>query len=298
MAAHTPSVPDVSIIIPNRDSPLIGDTLRSILAQTALERVLEILVVGTDQPGLVIEHDQVHFIRAARPLTAPVARNIGIRSARGSYLAFIDADCLAAPDWLAQLLAARRAGHAIVGGGIALEGSGYWQLCYNLTMFHDFLTTTPAGERPNLGTLNLGVSRSVVERVGLFDERLTRSQDTEWTLRMRQAGYRLYFAPQAVVQHRPAISSLRQIVRVWYMTGSFSVWIRRRYRDIIAVPPLARYPALLIAAAPLIGLAVTARIFGRSPHLVRYIHTWPVVWATKVAWCLGAANAMHDPEGI
>jgi len=286
--------PDVSVIVPNRDSLLIDATLRSILAQTMLDRVLEIFVVGTDQPGRVFEHDLVHFIRTEKPVTAPVARNIGIQAATGSYLAFIDADCIAAPDWLEQLLAAQQDGHPIVGGGISLENDNFRQLCYNLTMLHDFLTTAPPGERQNLGTLNLCVHRPVVEQIGVFNEHLVRSQDTEWTLRMRRAGYKLYFAPSAIVRHFPHVPSLKHILRVWYTTGSFSTRIRHQYQDVIAAPPFSRHPGLQVALAPFVSFVVASQIFLRSPRLWRYVYAWPVIYATKLAWCLGAASEAHS----
>src|SRR6266436_1473530 len=42
---------------------------------------------------------------------------------RADLLAFIDADCVAAPDWLRRLLALLRAGYDAAGGGVA-NGNG------------------------------------------------------------------------------------------------------------------------------------------------------------------------------
>ena len=287
---------DVSIIIPNRDSTLVDETLRSVLAQTSFDRVAEVLVVGVDRLGRVVESGSVRFINTGKPVTAPVARNIGIRSATGSFLVFIDADCIAEPDWLEHLLAAQQDGHKIVGGGISLEAETFWQLCYNLTMFHEFLTVSPPGERRNLGTLNLCVAREVVEQVGLLNEGLVRGQDTEWTLRMRRHGYRLYFTPRAVVKHLPPVDSLWKILRTWYLSGCFNARIRDEYRDVIAAPPFYQWPLLLIAASPVIGWAITVRIFARIPRSWRYLHTAPVLFLTKLAWCWGAARGSRSFE--
>lgn len=283
----------VSIIIANRNANTIDKTLESLFAQTAFNCIREILVIGVDEPGLVIEREPVRFISTQAPVTAPVARNIGIQQARGDCLAFIDADCIADPGWLAALLAAQDAGHKVVGGSVSLEKSNYWQLCYNLTMFHEFLSTALPGRRDNLGTLNLCVSREVIERVGLFDESLARGQDTEWTLRMRQHGYTLYFAPQAIVKHIPEITGLSQIVKLWYRSGFFNAQVRQRYRNLIAPPPFYNAPLLLVLLSPAIGAIVTARLFIRDPQLLRYVHTTPVLFLTKVAWCVGASRRSH-----
>jgi GT2 family glycosyltransferase len=280
----------VSVIIPNLNSGLIDKTLESLFAQTAFDAIAEILVIGLDQPGLVVEREPVRFVCTHGPVTAPVARNIGIREAKGTILAFIDADCMADAAWLETLLSAQGQGHGVVGGSVSLEVENYWQLCYNLTMFHEFLPSTPSGERANLGTLNLCVTLEVVERVGLFDEQLVRGQDTEWTLRMRRHGYQLYFVPEAVVRHLPEASGVSQIVRLWYRSGFFNARIRRRYQDIIAAPRFLDKPFLMVLLSPIIGSLVTARIFASDPGLLRHVHTLPVVFLTKVAWCLGASR--------
>jgi GT2 family glycosyltransferase len=280
-----------AVIIPNRNSPAVDRTLASLAAQTAATRIAEILVVGVDEPGLVTERGPVRFIRTEGPVTAPVARNIGIREATAPVLAFIDADCVADADWLQCMLAALENQHPIVGGAVSLPTDGtYRQLCYNLTMFHEFLESAPAGERRNLGTLNLAVTRRVIDDVGLMAEELRRGQDTEWTLRMRRAGYHLYFAPDAKVTHLPAVRSLRSVVEAWYVSGAFNGWIRHQYRDVIADVPFYDRPALLRLLSPAIALVVTARIFARNPRLLRYAHTAPVIFLTKVAWCLGASR--------
>jgi GT2 family glycosyltransferase len=285
--------PYVSVIIPNLNSNLIDKTLQSIFSQTVFDHVAEILVVGLDQPGLVIDRTPVRFISTGIPVTAPVARNIGIRRATGTHLAFMDADCIADPSWLETLLSTQEKGHSIVGGSVSLEVNSYWQLCYNLTMFHEFLPTAPAGERDNFGTLNLCVTREVVERVGLFDEGLARGQDTEWTLRMRRHGYSLYFVPEAVVKHLPEVTGLSEIIKLWYRSGFFNAQVRQNYRDMIATLPFYGKPFLLTLLSPAIGAVVAARIFARNPRLLRYIHTTPVLFLTKVAWCLGAARRRH-----
>lgn len=52
------------------------------------------------------------------------------------------------------------------------------------------------------------VPREVIERTGCFDGRLfIQVEDVEWSLRMRDFGYRVLFVPEAVVFHRVAMTS-------------------------------------------------------------------------------------------
>ncbi|MCZ7670862.1 MAG: hypothetical protein M5U34_28770 [Chloroflexi bacterium] len=103
---------------------------------------------------------------------------------------------------MAAHLAAHDAGYAVVGGGVLPDGENYWALSYNLTMFHDYFSTTTPGPLPLLPTLNLSVERRVIEEVGLLNEALPRSQDLDWTTRMNEAGFQPYFWPEAAVQHQ------------------------------------------------------------------------------------------------
>jgi len=285
-----PGFARVSVIIPSLNSPLIADTVDSVLRQSAVADIEEVLVIGRDEPTLIPSDRRVHFIDTERPVTAPVARNIGIGHARAPVLAFIDADCLASPQWLQHLLGRLLTGSMVVGGSVAFPANPYLQLCYNVTMFHEFRVTARRGTRANMGTLNLCIDRGVVERVGLMDERLDRGQDTEWTLRMRRHGYTLDFEPDAAVIHLPVVQSLHHLLRTWYKSGMYNAWIRREYHSLIAPAPFDGRPWLQKILAPVIAVAVTARIFGRDVRLLRYLHTFPVVFATKVAWCWGASR--------
>ena len=52
------------------------------------------------------------------------------------------------------------------------------------------------------------VPRHVLERVGVLDERLfAYSEDTEWSLRARAAGYRVYLVPSSKVWHKISAST-------------------------------------------------------------------------------------------
>lgn len=93
----------ISVVIPtyNRAS-LIGETILSALGQSLVEK--EIIVVddgSSDDTSEVVKEfgDQIIYIR--QPNSGPArARNIGIRMAKGQYIAFLDSDDLWLPDKL------------------------------------------------------------------------------------------------------------------------------------------------------------------------------------------------------
>lgn len=89
--------PFVSIIIPTYNrATLLLQAVQSVLNQTYQN--FEILVIddhSTDNtPKLISEIDdiRVHYIRLVQNQGAPVARNIGLKKAKGELVAFLDSD--------------------------------------------------------------------------------------------------------------------------------------------------------------------------------------------------------------
>lgn len=121
--------PYVSVIIPVYNSgPLLAETLQSVLSQT--HNRLEIVVVddgSTDRTTLETLHrhrSSIHLIQQPNQGVAS-ARNTGLRSACGDYIAFIDQDDLWAPEKLeVQLALAAQHGESgmIVCDGVQFDG--------------------------------------------------------------------------------------------------------------------------------------------------------------------------------
>ena len=100
-----PPAPEFTVIIPTRNRwPLLRTTLRSALDQEGVE--LEVVVVddgSTDETaaGLAsVGDERVRVVRHPASRGVAAARNAGIASARGEWLAFLDDDDLWAPDKL------------------------------------------------------------------------------------------------------------------------------------------------------------------------------------------------------
>lgn len=115
------SVPAVSVIVPFRNA---AATLEATLDSLAAQRFgdWEALLIddasGDDGPARVAVRaaadPRVRLIRSATHLGVPGARNLGIRAARGRWIAFLDADDLWHPDKLALQVPVLQAGAPIV----------------------------------------------------------------------------------------------------------------------------------------------------------------------------------------
>ena len=107
----------------NRDTILAA--LTSIVEQMTPEPY-EVLVVvsGDDGSAAAVkrEHPDQRVVESPARLLPGGARNVGVANTRGPIVAFLAADCIAEPGWIAARLAAHRAGHALVASAMTHGG--------------------------------------------------------------------------------------------------------------------------------------------------------------------------------
>ena len=197
-------MPRVSIVLPTYE------------AQATLERCLdhldsqsyrdrEIIVVdsslGLECAGIVSGRTpQVHLIRSEARLLPHQALNLGVRSAQGELLAFIDPDAYPRADWLLRLVEAYDARGGAIVGGVACHGSRWIDLGAHLCKFDKWLpfeSSRPLNEGP---TVNFLMPRELFERHGPFPA-VHWHGDTELSWRMREAGVTIRLEPAAIVEH-------------------------------------------------------------------------------------------------
>jgi len=283
----------ISLIIPSLNDPTLARTLKAVSNQTYSPD--EIIVVGRDEKKDLASFPQVRFIDTRQPASAARARNLGMQEARGDIFLFTDADCVPEPDWAANHLVRHAKGEQVVGGSVALQCSNYWAQSDNVSLFYKFLPEYPEGSRLHLPTLNLSLRRTVYDAVGGMDESFpgAAGEDTDWTIRMRLAGYRLFFEPKALIQHKPSRTTWTDIAHHWWRLGHNGVRVRWFYAAEYETPHLARSSFWWRILSPLIAVLITARIYA-NPNLWPYWQSLPVVYATKILYCLGAASALDS----
>ncbi|MBU0703946.1 MAG: glycosyltransferase [Chloroflexi bacterium] len=198
----------ISIIVPAYNAEdILENCLIALEAQTLPGEQYEIIVVddgSSDGSADVARRYDVRLIQ--QPNAGPAAaRNRGAQAARGELLLFTDADCAPAPDWVRRMLAPFRnpevAGakgvyrtrqQAVVARFVQLEyESKYARMTHQDHI--DFVDTYSAAYRRDIFLANGG-----------FDDRFPTAsvEDQEFSFRLARKGYRLVFAPQAVVYHR------------------------------------------------------------------------------------------------
>lgn len=217
--------PRLSVIVPvYRDWPLLERCLAALRVQHWPVEDFEILVVSNDEhppPGHLATPGSlpaVHLLHEPAGHSY-AARNAGLLVARGAVLAFTDADCTPAPGWLAAGWAALEADAdaALAGGRVRTVAPHR-----NLATDYDLVFAFHQDENVRKGhavTANLFVRRAVFEAIGPFNGALQSSGDFEFCRRAVQAGWRLVYAPEAMVNH-PARDSVAALLRKNRRIGS------------------------------------------------------------------------------
>ncbi len=147
-------------------------------------------------------------------------RNRGAEKAKGSVLAFIDADCLAKSDWLSSIAAVLAREHCLTGSDCLLEDNPGWiadtWYCYQQL---ETMSVTC------LATNNLAVPRDVFDKIGGFNESLKTGEDCELCARAR-AHVRVVADPSIKVIHRGVPKTLKQFFRreIWHGLGAWGTF--------------------------------------------------------------------------
>lgn len=284
----------VSIIIPSLNSPIIDRVITAIFQQSHADSINEVIVVGRDEANLIPSNNRVQLIDTQVPVSPAKARNIGIKVCKGDLLIFLDSDCVPQENWLGGHLTAHLLGHPIVGGGVDPSGENYWHLSYNLTMFHETFSTAPAGYREYFPTLNLLIERKVIDEVGMLNEALERAQDIEWTVRMREKGYQLYFCPEAYIYHQHARTTLKAVWKDCARSGYYMRQVRLNLNSVLRSSSLLQHRRLIFIFSPVIAMWATWRVVSKRPATFRKNwRTIPAVYITKIAWCWGASKKKY-----
>ncbi len=205
----------MSVIIPAYNvAQFIAETLESVFAQTYLN--YEVIVVNDGSPDTeVFERalapylDRITYLKQEN-LGASVARNAGLRAARGEFVAFLDADDIWLPNYLTdqmKFIRERKCDLACADAEFFGDPKSGRQTYMTLLM-----DSAPAASEVSFRELILAerslITSGVVARlepiieVGLFDEALRNAQDFDLWLRLAHHGARLSYQRRVLLKYR------------------------------------------------------------------------------------------------
>lgn len=236
----------VSIIVPclneEKTIPLL---LQAIWEQTYPRQELEVIVadgMSTDGTRAAIEQFRLQHpdlrIRVVDnlPRTIPAGLNRALAAATGEVIVRLDAHSVPRPDYVARCVALLEAGQGDNVGGVwdirpggvgwlaeAIAAAASSPLAvgdarYRYSTAAQLVDTVPFG----------AYRRSLVERIGGYDESLLTNEDYEFNVRVRQAGGKIWLDPsiRSTYFARP---NLRELARQYWRYGYWKTRMLRRY---------------------------------------------------------------------
>jgi len=263
----------VTIIVPVYNGErTIAKCLDSLVHQDYEPALFDIVVVengSTDQSKSIIEQFPVILVQCEKKGPA-YARNFGAKYSQADILAFTDADCIADPNWLRELVKPYSQNQDIAGCGGRIEAAidqystveeQFCQkknlLCNYLSGSHEYL--------PHLYTANASYRKAIFDLVGGFNSNLLTAEDVDLSWRVQLiSGKQLEYVDQAIIYHHHR-STRKALARQYRQYGFGEILIDTLYRD------AENYPRALGYQLRLIGKQILAIITYISSMIIRSV---------------------------
>jgi glycosyltransferase involved in cell wall biosynthesis len=284
-----------SVIIPARnEEAMVAKVVAAVRAQV-VDVEVEVLVVDDGSTDHTVQRAESAGARVLRLQpreggNPARARNSGAVAAQGDVLVFLDCDCVPRPGWLARLLSPL-AKYPIVGGSLELPDGlpTMARMDYFCGWYHVH-SHRPAGCVDHHPPGNLAVRRECFERtVGFVDRQpiAYAHEELAWQAQSRRQGARIWFAPDAVVEHynRPGFANLLARNYRW----GYSAIAAKSETSLARFASLYRAPVVLVLAAPFLAFltapyVVAEWLRARRPEPLLLA---PVVFLARCAHALG-----------
>ncbi|WP_336366656.1 glycosyltransferase [Marinobacter sp. C2H3] len=202
--------PYVSVVIPaHNEEQHISACLSSLLNQSYGADNYEVLVVdngSNDNTYAIATRYNVKIF--SRPgIKVGAVRNAGAEEAKGDVLVFIDADCVARPDFLEtgvnELMLAE---NLVIGGGCNLPANANW-------IERLWLLGTEGQNKPRhlIGACIL-IRKNHFQHVGGFDENLTSAEDSDFHNKLSEEGISIKIDTKHNVVHLGNAKTVTQFI--------------------------------------------------------------------------------------
>jgi len=210
---------EVSIVIPCRnEEKFIRKCLNSIIEQDYPKENFEVLVVdgsSEDRSKEIVKSfsEKYSFIKLLEnpQRYTPFGLNIGIKNSRGEIIARMDAHAGYEKDYISKCVKYLKEYDADNIGGVMKTlptADTIIAKAIAVCLSHPFGAASDfrlGSKKPKLVDTVFGgcYKREVFEKIGLFNEKLIRSQDIEFNHRLKRAGGKILLVPEIEAQYYP-----------------------------------------------------------------------------------------------
>ncbi len=203
----------LSIIVPTYNSENLLNIFLSSVTEQNLDLHFEVIIVdnnSTDNTKELVNrfiknnHNiYVKYLFYSNKQSSYAARNYGIQHSSFENLAFTDADCILADDYVDQifeLIQTKEYENTAFGGNIELtieDNDNVWEHFDAVFHLNNERTILSQG---GIATANLIVSKTTFFKVGEFQE-ITSGGDYRWSQRAKKRSIKLSYTPKIKVCH-------------------------------------------------------------------------------------------------
>lgn len=162
--------------------------------------------------------------------TLPCGWNVALDNVQGDAVLRVDAHTVFSDNFIELNVRDLKMGENICGGKVVSipADKTKWSITLNEaenSMFGGSFAAFRHAETPQyVSTAAFAIYRKeVFDKVGKYNEQLTRTEDNEMHYRMKQSGYKFYYDPE-IVSYRETRSSFAKLLKQKYLNG---YWIGR-----------------------------------------------------------------------
>ena len=225
--------PSISVVIPFfRRQHIFDETLQSVFNQTIAP--LEIIVVddcsGGDVASFFKQYEsRIQIIILEKNVGVSGARNIGVKAAKGEYIAFLDSDDL----WDTNKLK-KQVKYMQEHENVALTHTGCRVFYPNGT--EKFYIDKPLNllfkhliKNSHVTPPSIMIKKEIFEKLGGFDITFRQTEDYEFSMRMITQGLPIHFIPEALTHVR--LGTTDKISSNWKGFYKGHVGVVKRYKQ-------------------------------------------------------------------
>ena len=244
----------ISIIIPTREQDFILD--ECILNIRNLYKQVKIIVI-IDKDNEKTYDKNVKILKSQNK-NMSAKRNLGVKNADTKYIALIDSDAYPCEGWLENsinLLEQDENYSAVTGNQYNPQKDNFLQRCLRIVRFSRIFThgnwcvinDKNAKEREvnEFSSANVVLTKVSYENINGMNEDIYLAEDNEFSLRYKNAGYKIKFSPKTAVFHRE--STMYPFLRKLYC---MSYYYADMFRQGKAVKP---FKQILLGLMPMYG---------------------------------------------
>jgi hypothetical protein len=251
------SMPLVSIVTINYNQSKITLELLNSLRNITYPNI-EIIVVDNASPNdkpdiLKTEHPDIMLIKSEKNIGFAGGNNLGVRVSKGDYLLFINNDTEVERGFLEPMVKLLENDRTI--GMVSpkilfyhspdtIQYAGYYPMNpytmrQNLVGYRqkDIGQYNETKETYAIHGAAMMVPRRVITQVGMMTEiYFLYYEEHDWCVRIKRAGYSVYYQPQSVVFHKESVSTGKESpLKIYYIARNRILYSRRNSKGLTRV---------------------------------------------------------------